>query len=201
MKPLLQIDIRTIYYIETLSCASFLITDSEASGILINTPAFNTTLLQEINILSPIKYIFLPSHLGALDLAQWQSHSKAQIICSYEEQSLLPVPPDIIPDNKTRFTRTIEFLPMSGRTKGTLALRLRNNPPVVFFGPALSHGEDGWPRFELQDDDYSQENRLFGALGMQDLAFEYAFCDNYRLEFGAQPGADQHLRRHLKEVL
>ena len=66
---------------------------------------------------------------------------------------------------------------MSGVTEGSCALRIKNDGGAIFFGPILEPGADGWPALVPHDDDYSAENRLIGALGLQDQRFEYAFTD------------------------
>jgi hypothetical protein len=71
---------------------------------------------------------------------------------------------------------------------------------MIFFGPILDHQD--WPTLVAHADDYSFENRLLGALGLGDLRFEFAFCDNYvhgRSRFG--PGAARAVRTNLTAVL
>lgn len=51
-------------------------------------------------------------------------------------------------------------------------------------------------------DDYSLENRLIGALGLRELRFEFAFCDNCvhgRSRFG--PGAAEAVQKNLAAEL
>ena len=109
---------------------------------------------------------------------------------------------DIAFDTKRKFSRTMDFLPMAGVTAGTCALRLKNKPGVVFFGPALEPGEDGWPTLVFHDDDHSFESRLFGALGVQDLQFDYAFTDVFepgRTQFG--PGAGEAVKARIARAI
>jgi len=71
------------------------------------------------------------------------------------------------------------------------------DPAIVFFGPALDHGD--WPQLVAHADDDSYENRVIGAIALQDLRFEFAFCDNYvhgRSRFG--PGAAAATRAILR---
>ena len=91
---------------------------------------------------------------------------------------------------------------MSGVTEGTCALRIRNDGGAIFFGPVLEPGADGWPALVPHADDYSAENRLIGALGLQDQRFEYAFTDVFepdRTRFG--PGAGAAVRAALQRLL
>ena len=90
---------------------------------------------------------------------------------------------------------------MSGRTESSCALRCKNKPGLMFFGPILSTAESGWPALIAQPDDYSYENRLFGVLGLQDVKFEYAFTDDFdprTSRFG--PGADTAVQRELAQI-
>jgi hypothetical protein len=101
-----------------------------------------------------------------------------------------------------KLSRTIDFLPMSGVTAGSCALRIKTNGGVLFFGPTLEPGADGWPALVAHADDDSPENRLIGALGLQDVAFEYAFTDVFeegRSRYG--PGAGEAVKRNLRRVL
>ncbi|MCZ7565183.1 MAG: hypothetical protein M5U08_16560 [Burkholderiales bacterium] len=118
------------------------------------------------------------------------------MVATIEEAPYLGVQVDQRVDHKTRLTRDIDFLPMSGRTPGACALRVKARPGIVFFGPILDHRD--WPTLVAHEDDYSYENRVIGALAVQDLRFEFAFCDNYahgRSRFG--PGADAATRANL----
>jgi len=63
----------------------------------------------------------------------------------------------------------------------------------VSFGPILDHRD--WPALVAHSDDYSFENRVLGALGSQDLRFEFAFCDNCvqgRSRFGPDAAGAVH---------
>jgi len=96
----------------------------------------------------------------------------------------------------------LNILPMSGVTEGSCALRIKNDGGVIFFGPILEPGADGWPALVAHPDDDSAENRLIGALGLQDQRFEYAFTDVFepgRTRFG--PGADAAIGARLARLL
>ena len=148
---------------------------------------------------APLRYLFLPSALGAARAGLWRTAGVA-VIASAEEASLIDAPVDQPVDRKVRLSRDIDFLPMSGRTRASCALRVRASPPIVFFGPILEHCD--WPALVAHPDDYSLENRLIGALGLRGLRFEFAFCDNYvhgKSRFG--PGAGEAVRRNLATAL
>jgi len=202
LSELLRLRERTIYHVGGQEPAVFFLIDRSAGGVLINAPAFDPSLLVELQSLAPLRYIYLPSRYGEQDLDQWRDAAGAEVLAHEVEARALQGHVDIPIDHKSKFTRTISFLPMAGATAGSCALRLRNQPGVIFFGPALSTGDDGWPTLVLRDRDHSQESRLFGALGLQDLSFEYAFTDDFdptRSRFG--PGAGEAVKRHVEAIL
>ncbi len=181
--------------------ACYLIQDQQAGGILINTPPFEPAWLDELQQAGGVRHIFLPSHFGALDLDAWRQALDARSLAWEAEAPHIGGQIDIPIGRKTRLTRTIDFLPMSGRTKGSCALRLRNLPGAIFFGPILSPGPSGWPELQARADDYSFENRLIGALGLQDLKYAYALSDDFEpgvTRYG--PGADNAIRQHLQTL-
>jgi len=189
---------RAVYYVPGSRPAVFFLADKEGGGILINTPAYTPELLAKINAIMPLKFIFYPSHLGATDVTAWREASAAQTMAYGHETRRIDGTIDLVLDRENRFSRTIDFLPMSGRTESSCALRCKNKPGMVFFGPILSQAESGWPTLTEQSDDYSFENRLFGTLGLQDVKFEYAFTDDFdpqTSQFG--PGADVAIQREL----
>lgn len=191
---------RSLYRIGDIEPAVYYIADREAGGILINAPPWSEALLERLCRIAPATFLFLPSRLGARDLADWQA-AGLRIIANGTEATGLSEPVDIALDRKTRLSRTIDFLPMSGRTDGSCALRLRNKPSVIFFGPILEPGADGWPTLVLHDDDASSENRLFGVLGLQDITYEFAFTDQFipgQTRYG--PGADEAIQSSLDAV-
>ncbi|QKT04981.1 hypothetical protein HUS23_05275 [Ectothiorhodospiraceae bacterium 2226] len=159
--------------------ACYLVQDKEAGGILINTPAFDEALLAAIQAAGGARFVFLPSRLGVRDLDRWRAALEAEAMAYEPEVEAIAGSIDITLDNKSKLTRTIDFLPMSGRTRGSCALRLKNLPGVVFFGPILEPGPDGWPTLVQHADDHSFESRMFGALGLQDVTFDYAFTDDF----------------------
>ncbi|ARU32231.1 hypothetical protein CAP31_11440 [Sulfuriferula sp. AH1] len=192
---------RAVYYLPGSRPAVFFLADKEGGGILINTPAYTPELLAQINAVMPLKFLFYPSHFGAVDVDAWREASGAQAMTYGHETRRINGTIDLVLDRENRFSRTIDFLPMSGRTESSCALRCKNKPGMVFFGPILSQGASGWPTLTEQPDDYSFENRLFGTLGLQDVKFEYAFTDDFdpqTSQFG--PGADVAIQRELAHV-
>lgn len=192
---------RAVYYLPGSRPAVFFLADKEGGGILINTPAYAPELLAQINAVMPLKFLFYPSHFGAVDVDAWREASGAQAMAYGHESRRINGTIDLVLDRENRFSRTIDFLPMSGRTESSCALRCKNKPGMVFFGPILSQGASGWPTLTEQPDDYSFENRLFGTLGLQDVKFEYAFTDDFdpqTSQFG--PGADVAIQRELAHV-
>lgn len=193
---------RRVFWIRDSAPAAYFIADRQARGILVNAPPFDPDLLAELQAESPLRYIFLPSLRGAAHAESWRTASAAEVLAFGIEAAAMPFKVDIELDNKSRLTRTIDFLPMSGVTEGTCAMRLKNKPGAVFFGPALGPGADGWPTLSLSPDDHSMENRLFGALGVQDLAFDYAFTDTFdpsTTRYG--PGAGAAVKAAIERAL
>jgi hypothetical protein len=193
---------RSVYWIPDSAPASFYLGDREGGGILINAPAFGASLLTELQAVAPLKFLFLPSRLGAGAAAAWRDATACRTLAHAREAPALAVPVDVALEREHRFSRTIDFLPMSGRTAGSCALRCRNLPGMVFFGPILEHGADGWPCLIPHPDDHSWENRLIGALGLKHLAFDYAFCDNFDPATGkCGPGASAAIATALERAL
>lgn len=179
--------------------AVFYITDRKAGGILVNAPCFDLTLFHELSDLVAPRFLFLPSHYGIHDLAAWRA-TGIETLAFGEEIDAAEV--DIRISSEQKLTRTIDFLPMAGRTRGTCGLRLKSLPGVLFLGPALTPGEDGWPQLVPEPNDYSYESRLMGVFGLRDLSFEYVFTDVFVLgqtQFG--PRADKCIRAHLDALL
>lgn len=200
MLELLRVGGRSVHHLPGSSPAVFLLIDPRAGGILINTPPFAPETHAKLERAAPIRFIFLPSRFGARDLAAWKSACGAKVLAGSEEIASIAGPVDEAIDGGLRFYGRLDFLNLSGRTRGTCALRVREAPGIVFFGPALDHA--AWPALRPHDDDYSFENRVIGALGLRDLEFEYAFCDDYvhpASRFG--PGAGEALRRELDAML
>ena len=192
---------RAVYYLADTHPAVFYLADKEGGGIFINTPPFSTELLTQINAIMPLKFLFYPSYFGAQDVDAWRAASGAQSMAYGHETRRIKGTIDLVLDRENRFSRTIDFLPMSGRTESSCALRCKNKPGMVFFGPVLSMGESGWPTLAAQDGDYSFENRLFGTLGLQDVKFEYAFTDDFDPQTShVGPGADVAIQRELAHV-
>lgn len=200
MLELLRVGGRSVHHLPGTSPAVFLLIDPRAGGILVNTPSFSPEAQADLERIARIRYIFLPSHFGARDLAAWKSACDAKVLAGAEEIASIAGPVDEAIDGGLRFYGRLDFLNLSGRTQGTCALRVREAPGIIFFGPALDHAD--WPALRRHDDDYSFENRVIGALGLRDLEFEYAFCDNYdhsASRYG--PGAGEAVRRELDAML
>jgi hypothetical protein len=202
LEPLLKVPGRTVYRLPAPGASVYLVADREAGGVLVNTPPFDTALAEAVAALAPIRYLFFPSRFGACDVDRWRAHSGARSLAFGPEVEAITGVVDIPLECKSRLTRTIDFLPMSGRTHGSCAMRLRNKPGVVFFGPVLQPGANGWPTLVPQPDDASYENRLIGVLGLRDVRYEYAFTDVFepgRTRFG--PGAGPAVQAELERVL
>ena len=193
---------RRIYYVAGTRPAAYYIADLEAGGVLVNAPPFDQALLAALNATAPLRYLFLPSRRGARDLERWRASAGVETIAFEAEAPHVAGSVDLAVGRGRKLTRTIDFLPMSGVTEGSCALRIKNDGGAIFFGPILAPGPDGWPALVLHDDDYSAENRVIGALGLQDQRFEYAFTDLFepgRTRFG--PGADAAVRENLERLL
>ncbi|MCE5394583.1 MAG: hypothetical protein JJ693_08360 [Acidithiobacillus sp.] len=203
MQELCTFHDRSVYFVEggSGSPAVFFIADRDAGGILINAPRFTAARLGELQTLAPVQILFLPSRFGAQDIARWRA-AGVKTVAQPVEAAALSLAVDIPLDSKLRLTRTIDFLPMAGRTAGSCGLRLRNKPGAVFFGPILEQAHPhSWPTLVPHPDDHSWENRLFGCLGLQDIHYEYAFTDSFvpgQSPYG--PGADQAIARALEEL-
>ena len=198
IQQVLQLPGREIYWLEGTAPAVYFLVDNEAGGVLINAPQHKPALVRALREIRQIDYVFLPSHFGAHDLMAWRAEG-AEILAYGPECATIDAKVDIALDHKRKLTRTINFLPLTGRTAGTCALWLKNLPGVIFFGPALQPGEDGWPGLTPLTDDYSYESRLFGALGLKDLRYEYAFTDEFipdTTRIG--PGADRAIAGALE---
>lgn len=204
MQELLSIPGRSIHLVPTAPelPAVYYLVDKEVQGVLINTPPFSEALLERLQALAPLRFIFIPSRHGAHELDAWREASGAEALAYEAEVAAIDGTIDLPLNTKTKLTRTIDFMPMSGRTEGSCALRLKNKPGVVFFGPILTPGESGWPSLIEAPDDHSFESRLFGALGLQDVRYEYAFTDRFvpgETEFG--PGADRAIGEEINRAL
>ncbi|HLY52370.1 MAG TPA: hypothetical protein VKQ31_05105 [Steroidobacteraceae bacterium] len=193
---------RTVYHVARSRPAAYFIADRDAGGVLVNAPPFDPALLAALNATAALEYIFLPSRRGAADLESWRAASGAETLAAKAEVAAIAGTVDLPLGRERKLTRTIDFLPMSGVTEGSCALRIKNDGGAIFFGPILEPGADGWPALVPHDDDYSAENRLIGALGLQDQGFEYAFTDTFEAErtrFG--PGAGGAIRERLRQAL
>ncbi|MGA8051110.1 MAG: hypothetical protein WCA09_13125 [Burkholderiales bacterium] len=192
---------RDIHYVVDSRPAAYYIADREAGGVLVNAPPFDEVLAAALRALAPLAYLYLPSRRGAADVERWRA-AGAETIAFEAEAPHIAGRIDLAVGGGRKLTRSIDFLPMSGVTEGSCALRIKTNGGVLFFGPILEPGDDGWPALISHADDYSAENRLIGALGLQDQRFEYAFTDVFepgRTRFG--PGAGEAVRERLRRLL
>ena len=202
LHKILELFDRTIYHVSDTYPAVFYLADREGGGILINSSAYSPALFNALNHAMPLKFIFYPSHLGAQDVERWRAESGAQTLAYGHEANHINGKINLVLDRENRFSRTIDFLPMSGRTESACALRCKNKPGIIFFGPILSRGASGWPTLIQQVDDYSYENRLFGSLGLKDVKFEYAFTDDFDPTVSYYgPGADKAIQVEIEKVL
>ena len=193
---------RTIYHVPGTRPAVYYIADRDAGGILVNAPPFDESLLAALRGLAPPAYVFLPSRRGAGDLERWRATAGVETIAFEAEAPYVEGTIDLAVGGGRKLSRTIDFLPMSGVTEGSCALRIKNDGGAIFFGPVLEPDADGWPTIVPHADDYSAENRLIGALGLQDQRFEYAFTDDFepgRTRFG--PGAGKAVNENLLRLL
>jgi len=201
IERLLELPARSVYRVCGTGPAVFYVADAEGGGVLINTPAFSSGLMQELAQLAPPRFAFYPSRLGARDVSAWRA-AGLQTLAYGGEVSGIDGVVDIGLDREHRFSRTIDFLPMSGRTTGTCALRCKNKPAIIFFGPALECGTSGWPEVIAHADDYSYENRLLGAVALRHLKYEYAFTDDFDPRTSRHgPGAGAAIAARLETVL
>lgn len=203
MQPLVTLRERSIYHLSPTPGrpAVYYINDRDAGGILVNAPAYTKELFTTLDAIASPRYVFLPSRYGACDLDRWRAQG-IEVLAYGPECASIDGTVDITLDNKSKLTRTIGFLPMAGRTRGSCALYLRNLPGAIFFGPILTPGKNGWPSLIAQTDDYSYESRLFGSLGLKDLRYDYAFTDVFVPgETCYGPGADRAIAQALDSIL
>ncbi|HXV09265.1 MAG TPA: hypothetical protein VD839_00535 [Burkholderiales bacterium] len=201
MIPLLRLPARSVYYLPHTAPAVFYLADVDAGGVLINVPGFSARRMAEVTRIAPLRYAFIPSRFGARHAGAWRE-AGARVIGSREDLAHGRVAVDVALDRSWRFTRALDFLPLSGRTSGTWALRCKTKPAIIFFGPALSRTPSGWPGVVAQPDDHSYENRLLGAVGLRALKYEYAFTDDFdpvKSRYG--PGASRGIGRELERAL
>jgi len=200
MERLLELSDRSVYLVSPGPPAVYYIADHKAQGVLINAPPFSENLAHELLRIAPVRFLFLPSRFGVRDLAAWKSIG-AQVLAS-EEEAIAIGDIDVVVGTHHKLTRTIDFVPLPGRTVGTYGLQLKNLPGALFLGPALAPGPSGWPELQAISDDYSYESRFMGIFRLRDLAFEYVFTDDFVsgvTQFG--PGARAALETYLERLL
>lgn len=177
--------------------AVYWVRDPETGGVLINTPAFHPDLAAELA--GSVAVVFYPSGHGGRDVARWREALGAETVAAPEEPINGPV--DIRSGRKQRLSRNFLFRPLSGRTAGTCGLYGKRDPAILFAGPALEPGADGWPTLIPHDEDYSWENRVFGALGLRDARFDYCLTDTLGPDTRIGPGADAAVAANLEAAL
>lgn len=197
LKLLVSLPEREVYVVAGSAPAVYLLRDRDAGGVLVNTPPFDADLAAEISQGMPLRYLFFPSRFGAQEVAQWRTATGAETIASAGESPAVGAV-DIVIEGRRKLTRTLDLLPMSGRTVGSCALHARNLPGLLFLGPILAPLASGWPGLQAHADDHSLENRLLGTLALRDLRFDYVFTDEFtegRTRIG--PGAAEGVAREL----
>jgi hypothetical protein len=201
MIPLLRLPARRVYYLPRTAPAVFYLADDEGGGVLINAPPFSSRLTAQLARVTPPRYLFIPSRFGARHARAWRD-AGVKLIAYREEIAECQVQVDIALDRSWRFSRTVDFLPMAGRTAHTCALRCRPKPGILFLGPIFSRAASGWPTLVPFGDDHSYENRVLGAVGLRHLRYEYAFTDDFdALKSRYGPGAGRAIARELEEAL
>ena len=201
MIPLLGLAARRIYYLPRTDPAVFYLADDEGGGLLINAPPFSSRLIAQLARAAAPRFLFIPSRFGARHAAAWRE-AGLSVIAYREELAGCRVGVDVALDRSWRFSRTVDFLPMAGRTAHGCALRCKPKPAVLFLGPALSRAASGWPSLEPRRDDHSYENRVLGAVGLRHLRYEYAFTDDFDpLKSRYGPGAGRAIAGELEKAL
>jgi len=202
LTEVLRLPRRSVHVLEGASPAVFLLVDDRAGAILVNAPPFSEETLSEIRRAADPSFIFLPSRFGARDLELWRAATRARTIASAEEVPAIEGRIDEPIDGSVRMHGRLDFLLLSGRTRGTCALRVKEPPGIVFFGPALEHAGAGRFVLRAHRDDHSFENRVIGALAFRDLEFEFAFCDDYiQNKDRGGPGARLRVRAAVDAAL
>jgi hypothetical protein len=191
---------RTVYHVAggEAAPAVYLIRDREAGGILVNTPPFDAALAETLAADGGVAFLFLPSARGAADLDRWRAALGAEALAGQDEVAAIDGEVDRPLDGTIRLSRNVRFYAMSGRTAGATALYFKHWPSMLFLGPILEPGGDGWPTLVAHDDDWSWENRVMGGLGLQDLRFEYVFTDRLDGHTRIGPDADQGVKAALQ---
>ncbi|HET9122385.1 MAG TPA: hypothetical protein VFN52_02655 [Acidiferrobacteraceae bacterium] len=197
---LLTLPDRAVYWLEDSRPAMYLLVDRDAGAVMINSAPYTPELEAALTAIAPPRYLFVPSRFGAIDIAAWRRATGAELLAGAAEVPALGCAVDVALEGTRKLTRTLDLLPMSGRTPGTYVLRARNLPGLMFFGPALEPQANGWPGLVRHADDHSYETRLFGALALQDLRFEYAFTDTFAAATAFGPGASQAMREGLDQL-
>jgi hypothetical protein len=174
--------------------AIFCYIDPLAGGVLVGTPRFEPDLLAA---LPPVRFIVYPSARSATDVGAWREATGARVVAGVGEP--LDGPVDERADGTIRITGRLDFLACAGATPGTIALRSKGPPALVFFGPALAQAQ-GWPQLVPDAADWSWEHRLIGALGIAALPFDYAFCDDHGTASRIGPSASSHVAAFIEAM-
>jgi hypothetical protein len=202
MQRVLALPGRTVYHLPGSSPAVFYLVLDGVGGIFVNLPPFDEALRAGLQALAAPRLIFLPSHFGAHDLARWREALAVPAAAYGDEGRHVAGGVDIVLDRGWRVTREVDFLPLSGRTRGCCALRVKRRPAIVFVGPALDRQSSGWPGITAHPDDDSFENRLLGAVGLRQLKFDHVFTDDFDPALSRTgPGAAAAVRELLDAAL
>jgi len=144
LDKLLALRERSIYHVAGTRPAAYYIADRDAGGVLVNAPPFGEPLLAALRALVPPAYVFLPSRRGACDLERWRAAAGIETIAFEAEAAAITGNFDLTIYAGRKLSRTIDFLPMSGVTAGSCALRIRTNGArcfsVQFSSPAPTAG-------------------------------------------------------------
>ncbi|WP_298135035.1 hypothetical protein [Acidiferrobacter sp.] len=190
---------REVWLVDSGPPAVYYLVDRAAGGVLINAPRFSRDTYEDLRRHAEPRFLFLPSRLGVCDLKAWREVG-LRVLVSAQEEGVDDA--DLRIGAEHKLTRTIDFLALPGRTRGTCALRLKNLPGALFVGPALACGDSGWPELIPNPDDYSYESRFIGVVGLKGQTFESLFTDTFvlgRSHFG--PAAQNALRAHIESLL
>jgi len=135
---------RDIFYLTDSHPAVYYLAERELGGVLVNAPPFAPDLLAALNARAPLAYVFLPSARGARDLDAWRRAAGTETLATEAEAAAITGNFDLTIYAGRKLSRTIDFLPMSGVTAGSCALRIRTNGArcfsVQFSSPAPTAG-------------------------------------------------------------
>jgi hypothetical protein len=110
---LLDVPGREVWLVPASVPACFLLVDERAGGVLVNAPPFDANLVQAMGHVTEVRFIFLPSRFGAIDVAQWRSALNARTIAAAGECSAITGPVDEPIDGGVRIHGRLDFLSLS----------------------------------------------------------------------------------------